>query len=347
MTGPESHEMLLLSRAEVMKAAASIDPVAAVREAVRLHATGRTTLPEEAYLPWEASDGSFARSLALPGALWGDVPAAGLKMINSSLGNPARGLPRAQGLTVLFDLLTAYPVAMLEAAYLSALRTAAFTALSVQLLAVPEVATVAVVGCGALGDAHARVLARVLPPETRFVLCDLDAARRDHLVAELGVDGIAAHPARDAEQAVRGAAIVVTTTTTTHGYLPYEWLAAGALVAHVSLDDVLPDVVTRADLVVVDDWPLVSGDSRRLLGRMYRAKELAGPRGETWDGPAPDARRVDATVSDVLVGAHPGRTSPDQIILSNPFGMGILDVALAAQIVPAARRLGLGTTFRL
>jgi ornithine cyclodeaminase len=118
-------------------------------------------------------------------------------------------------------------------------------------------------------------------------------------------------------------------------------------VAHVSLDDVLPDVVARADLVVVDDWPLVSGDSRRLLGRMYREKRLVGPAGQTWDGPAPGARRVDATVSDVLVGAHPGRTAPEQIVLSNPFGMGILDVALAAEIVPAARRLGLGTTFRL
>jgi ornithine cyclodeaminase/alanine dehydrogenase-like protein (mu-crystallin family) len=331
-----------LSRDDVVRAARDIDPVDVVRAALLLHAQGRTTLPAEAYLPWGTSDGRSARSLALPGALWGDPPALGLKVINSSLANQGRGLRRAQGLTLLFDRETAHPVAIMEAAYLSALRTAAYTLLSVRLLAPPRPARIAVLGCGVIGETHGRMLGDALPG-TRFVLYDLDGARQEALVTSLTSDGIDCAAAYAAEEAIRGAEVVITATTTTAGYLPHSWLQPGTLVAHVSLDDVLPDVVRLADLVIIDDWTLVGGDSRRLLGRMYRSGELLGPRGERHGVSSSGARRVDATLADVVAGRHPGRTTADQIILSNPFGMGILDVALAAQVFRVSSRLGIGT----
>jgi ornithine cyclodeaminase/alanine dehydrogenase-like protein (mu-crystallin family) len=113
-------------------------------------------------------------------------------------------------------------------------------------------------------------------------------------------------------------------------------------VAHVSLDDVLPDVVRLADLVVVDDWELVSTDDHRLLGRLYHAGELMGPDGETRGTAAPGSARVSASLPDVLAGRHPGRRHLDDIVLSNPFGMGILDVAVGAAVLHSARRLGIG-----
>ena len=120
------------------------------------------------------------------------------------------------------------------------------------------------------------------------------------------------------------------------------WLASGSLVAHVSLDDVLPNVVEQADLVVIDDWDLISADDRRLVGRMYRAGTLLGPGGEAFAEPEKTARQIDATLADVIAGRHPGRTKPEQVILSNPFGMGILDVAVAAQVLRTAQDLSLG-----
>jgi ornithine cyclodeaminase len=331
-----------LAHDDVVRAARGIDPVDVVRSALLLQAQGRTTMPAEAYLPWKTSNGRSARSLALPGALWGDPPTLGLKVINGSLANQDRGLPRAQGLTLLFDPETAYPIAIMEAAYLSALRTAAYTVLSVRVLGPPRPARVAIVGCGVLGQTHARMLAAALPG-AQLVLYDLDGARHDALAASLAAEGADCITADAAEAAIRGAGVVVTTTTTSAGYLPYSWLRPGALVAHVSLDDVLPEVVRLADLVVVDDWPSVRRDGRRLLGRMYRSGELLGPLGNGPGVSASGARRVDATFADVLAGRHPGRTSADQIILSNPFGMGILDVALAAEVSRASRQLGVGT----
>ena len=344
MTTAEVPVLRYLTRAEVIRAAAEVDPVAVVQEALTLHAGGATTLPDEAYLPWHTADGRFARSLALPGALWGDRPVLGMKVINSSLANPDRGLPRAQGLTILFDRETALPVAMMEAAYLSALRTSAYTALSVRLLGPPAVEQIAVIGCGALGASHVRLLAPAFP-RARFVLFDASAERRDKFIAGLAEEGVAdCRPVDSAEDAVRGSGIVITTTTTTTGYIPYAWLEPGALLAHVSLDDVLPDVVRGCDLLVVDDWPLIRADDRRLLGRMYRTGELVGPDGDTFGdaGATAEATEVDASLADVIAGRHPGRTAPDQIVLSNPFGMGILDVALAAAVRDVAERDGLG-----
>lgn len=330
----------VLSNVDVADALDRLDPVAVVRETLVLHSGGATTLPDEAYLPWHTETGATARSLALPGAVWGDRPAIGLKVINSSLENPDRGLPRAQGLTLLFDRATARPVAMMPAAAVSATRTAACTLLSLRLLAVPGVRRVAVLGCGALARTHLDLLAAEIPG-ARFVLHDLVPGRAETLAAERG-----AEVAGSAREAVEGAGLVVCTTTVTEGYLALDWLAPGALVAHVSLDDVLPEVVLGADLLVVDDWGLVAADDRRVLGRMWREGAVTGPGGERYADDGRPGRRVDTTLADLAVGAHPGRAGERDVVLSNPFGMGVLDVALAAAVLDTAVADGRGTTLR-
>lgn len=334
----------VLSRADVVAAARGVDPVAVVRDTLALHAAGDTTLPDEAYLPWHTESGAFARSLALPGAVWGERPAIGLKIINSSLDNPGRGLARAQGYTFLFDRTTARPIAMMEAAWISSARTAAYTVLSQRLLGASSVSRVAVLGCGAMAATHVDMLAAELP-DAAFLLFDEAPERAGVLAARWDGRASVASSARDA---VEGAGLVVCTTTTTTGYVGLDWLAPGALVAHVSLDDVLPEVVTGADLLVVDDWDLVAADDRRIVGRLFRSGEVTGPAGQRFDEDAPgEGRRVDTTLAEVVAGTHPGRGSADDVVLSNPFGMGILDVALAAAVLDAAESEDRGTLLRM
>lgn len=332
-----SGELLYLCRADVVEVCHDVDVVAMVERTLIRHARGETTLPAEAYLPWHDSGGSFARSLALPAAVYGERRAMGVKVINSSLGNQARGLPRAQGLILVFDPDRAHPVAILEAAYLSALRTAAYTVASARLLAVPDPERICIVGCGVLGERHAVALHHEYPAAS-FALYDHQPERGPELRERLRRQGVAASVVGSAREAIEGAQIVVTATTTTSSYLEYDWLGPGALVAHVSLDDVTPEVVRRADLLVVDDWELVRADDRRLLGRMYRAGELLGPDEARTDA-AP--RRVDGTLGGLLSNSV-GRTDPGQIILSNPFGMGVLDIAVAEEIYHRATATGIG-----
>lgn len=333
-TTPEP-PLRVLTHDDVAVALAKVDPVAVVRDTLAAHARGDTTLPDEAYLPWHTESGAFARSLALPGAVWGDRPAIGLKVINSSLENPDRGLPRAQGLTLIFDRATARPIAMMPAAAVSATRTAAYSALSVRLLAAPGTERVAVLGAGALAAAHLDLISQELPGAS-FVMHDLVPER----AASFG------HPvAGSAREAVAGAGLVVCTTTATTGYIGLDWLAPGALIAHVSLDDVLPEVVAGADLLVIDDWDLIAADDRRILGRMWREGTVTGPEGQR-HVPG-EGRQVDATLADVVSGTHPGRARAEDIVLSNPFGMGVLDVALAAAVLDTAVAEGRGTELHL
>jgi ornithine cyclodeaminase/alanine dehydrogenase-like protein (mu-crystallin family) len=333
---------LYLSSDQVQNILDELDPLALIREVFRLHATGKTILPDEAYLAWKNSNGESVRSLNMPGYVGGSFHASGTKVINSNPANSQRGLPRASGLTLLFDPETTRVCCLMEASRISALRTAAVSALCVQELKKRDLRCISVIGAGAIGEAHARLAMQRVEGLERLVLFDSNAAAARLLATKLKTftnDGIAIEAAGNAKDAVSCGDAVITATTVTAGYIPHEWLVPGAVVVNVSLDDLRPDVFMKADLVFVDDWALVRSDSRRLLGRMWREKWIAGP-GETAGA---GVRRIDGEIGDIVLGVHPGRSSQEQIVVVNPFGLAIEDVAFASQVYAAAKERGIGT----
>jgi ornithine cyclodeaminase/alanine dehydrogenase-like protein (mu-crystallin family) len=334
--------ILYLSRAQVEAACQTVDATAAVRDALRSHATGLTRLPEEAYLSWCNGSGDTVRNLNMPGYIDGALRAAGTKIINANPRNIERALPRASGLTLLFDVETTRVTCVMDASYISALRTATVTMLCAELFQGGDIESVALIGAGAIAAAHLRIFPKHLPKLRKLRLYDHSPEAAKRLVSQTrefcAANGIAVEICGSPEQAIRHADLVVPVTTTTSGYIPFEWLKRGALLVHISLDDALPDVVRNADLLIVDDWPLVKADPRRLLGRMYRAGELIGPDDAEKDG----ARKVDGTIGDVIIGRHPGRSDPAQVVLVNPFGLAIEDVALASQVYAVALKAGIG-----
>jgi ornithine cyclodeaminase len=202
--------------------------------------------------------------------------------------------------------------------------------------------SVAVVGAGALADAHLGLALRRWPSLRTVRLHDRVPERVALLAERLG----AAHPdvafdvTDTAEQAVREAELVIPATTTTTGYIPAKWIAEGAVVVNVSLDDLLPDVFTIADKVIVDDWGLVAADTTRLLGRMYRDGDVLPPPRARADVAGPHAVEVAAELCDIISGTSSPRTSATDRVVINPFGMSLHDVAVAGRIHTAH----LGTT---
>jgi N-[(2S)-2-amino-2-carboxyethyl]-L-glutamate dehydrogenase len=344
MTQPADDPILYLSGSDVRRMVAEIDPVAVVREVFRLHGEGGTILPDEAYLGWENERGERLRSLNMPGYVGGAIRTPGTKIINANPANPGRGLPRASGVTMVFDADTGRIACIMEGATISSLRTASVSALAVDLLRGGPIEHLAVIGAGVLARAHLELFAQRLPELRRVMLFDLEPGRTEALrretAAALEGRGIAVDVMPSAEAAVRPAQLIVPCTTTTTGYIGFDWLSPGAILVNVSLDDAKADVVLRADLVVVDDWGLVKADPRRLLGRMVREGLVTGPD----DPPAADgrARRIDAQIGDLVVGRKPGRRSPKDIVLVNPFGLAIEDVAIAAGVYRAAKARNLG-----
>ena len=87
---------------------------------------------------------------------------------------------------------------------------------------------------------------------------------------------------------------------------------------------------------------LVRADGRRLLGRMLHDGRLVGP----GDRSAARGRAIDGTLGDVVAGRRPGRMHDDDVVVFNPFGMAILDVAVAAAVVDVAVARGVGRALR-
>ncbi|GHO60110.1 ornithine cyclodeaminase family protein [Ktedonobacter robiniae] len=338
--------ILYLSQKEVKLACKEVDSVAVIREVLHLHGIGETILPDEAYLSWKNSHGEAVRSLNMPGYVGGSLNIAGTKIINGNINNPKRGLPRASGLTMLYDDLSVRIVCLMEGAQISSLRTASVTALAVDVLKGRNIHTLAVIGAGILAKAHIELLVQRIPELRSIRIYDLDVERIHALESELapflGEYEVAMRLSSSAEEAIRDAQLIVPTTTTTTGYIQYEWLQRGSILVNVSLDDALPEVVLKADLAVVDDWHLVKSDPRRLLGRMYRQGQIVGPDDviEHHTGEAP--RRIDAQLGEIVAGKKSGRRSLDDIVYVNPFGLAIEDVAMAAHVYQSALKLDLG-----
>ena len=347
MTTTRGDSILYLCRKDVELACKDIDGVDAIRDLFKLHGSGQTILPDEAYLIWTNDQGEQVRSLNMPAYIGGSLDRSGTKIINGNIANPSRGLPRASGLTMIYDRTTVQINCIMEGAYLSSLRTACVTALSADIFKGREIESAAVIGAGALAQAHIELLARRLPLLRSIWVFDIDRERIARLKANVAVVlqayEVELRESPTAEEAIRTAQLIVPVTTTTTGYIEYDWLQAGAILVNISLDDPLPEVVFRADKVVVDDWNLVRNDTRRLIGRMYRAGQIIGP-DDPVDvvGDGLQRRRIDAQLGEVVSGSKAGRDHPDDIILVNPFGLAIEDVALAVRVYETAFELNIG-----
>ena len=116
---------------------------------------------------------------------------------------------------------------------------------------------------------------------------------------------------------------------------------AGTIVVNISLDDLLPEVILKADKVIVDDWHLVRNDNRRLIGKMYRERLINGL--DTYEQSSGHGQRaIDAELGEIIIGKKPGRLDEEEIIVVNPFGLSIEDIGLALKVYRESKKIGLG-----
>lgn len=331
--------LLYLDAEQVEHLCKQLDPVRLVEAALVEHAQARTVLPEEAYLAWSSKAGR-ARSLSMP-AFVGGQP--GVKIINRPL-NSMRYHARASGVTILFDAESARPVCVMQGAGISAMRTAAITAISAQRLLRQDGTRAGFIGAGVQAAAHVEMTCSRVSGLREIVIYDVDPSKamslRDALRCKAEQASINLVVASTAEEAIRGSQLIVTLTTSTQPYIPHAWIEAGALIVHVSLDDLLADVFLKADKLFVDDWHLVAADERRILGKLIQSGLIASPSQTVPRGFC--GRRVDAELGSIINGAHKGREHEQETIIVNPFGMAIEDLAIAKRVFELAERGGIG-----
>lgn len=320
-------DILYLTEAEVRQTLTMAEAIELAERGIQADAAGKVA-GDKFYM--NVGEAGFIKPFS--GYLEGEAYAY-VKTFAFFPANPDRfGVSTTSSLVLLFDALTGLPVCLMEAGWVTGLKTGASTAVTAAALARPGASTAVVFGAGLQGRMHLRGLAHRFALERAWVIDvrpEVAAACAEELGAELGLD-LEPVPLEARRRAVEAADIVVTVTTGNEPLFERAWLRPGAFVARLgSYQEVALDVITGADKVVVDRWAYVRPRVPELI---LLAQE--GRFGE---------QDLHAEWPDIVAGRRPGRESAEEVIVYIALGIWGEYAAILPQVYRRARELGLGT----
>lgn len=252
----------------------------------------------------------------MPAYRGGGKPYYGLKEVCVFPENPKRGLDTHLGSVILHSGETGEPLAFMNAAAITAIRTAAVSAVATRLLANEDASVLAILGAGVQARSHLRAIPLV------------------RKVKEVRTWSRSSGTAASAEECVRGADIIVTATSSREPVLRREWIRPGAHINAVGSSIAAArelDGATVADAsLFVDRRESTVNESGDYLFAL-REKAISGP------------DHIRGELGELLTGKAQGRTSRDELTLFKSLGLAIEDLAAAAFLYDKARAQGRGT----
>jgi len=286
----------------------------AVRKAYEAHSRGASSLPYSSFLRFPDSDRD--RIICLPAYLGEDFQLAGVKWIASMPGNVARGMERASAVVILNDRQTGRTRAFMEGSIISKQRTAASAALAAKVLAPGEPAVIGFVGCGPINLEVARFLAVTWPDARNIIAYDLekDRARAFGETLSAGVRSIDFRIAESLPELLDQCPLVSFATTAIRPWVDHlDDSPDGATLLHVSLRDLSAGAIL-SNHNVVDDLDHVN--------RAETSIHLASVKTGHTDF-------VHGSLGDLLLGRVDLPQRDRRKVIFSPFGLGVLDLAVA------------------
>ena len=296
------------------------DVMAIVRSAYLTHDAGESINPDSYFLRFP--DKPDSRIIALPAFLGGEVGMAGIKWIGSFPRNVAAGRPRASAVLVLNDCETGYPVAVLEAAGISAARTAASAALAATVLGGSTAASIGVVGAGVIARTICAHLSAAGISLTDVRCHDLNPGSVQALVGHLHGRYDAGVRTVDLDGALACDLVVLATTAATPYITDPGSLRPGQLVLNISLRDLGPGLLLGSDNILDDVEHCMKANTSPHL-----AEQLTGNR-----------EFVTGTLAGVIRGRD--ELDPARPTVFSPFGLGVLDLAVGHYVHQQAKSTG-------
>jgi alanine dehydrogenase len=328
--------MLILGRDDV-RALLDLDALIDARAVAMADLSGgRASVPARVAAFVSERDGFLA---AMPGY----VPTLGAlttKLVTLFPFNDASSVPTHQAVIAAFDPGSGSPVALMDGIEITAVRTAAGSALSARLLARADASVLAVLGTGVQARAHARALPRVRPiREIRVAGRNVEKAEvvARELQEELGIE---VRATGSYEEASQGADVVCATTPTREPIVRREWLSRGVHVTSVGFNPAgreIDDETIAGALVCVESRSAV------LAPPPAGSNDLIEP---LRTGVIAEAD-IHAEIGELVLGRRPGRSSQEQITLYKSVGVAVQDAAAAALVLDAAREQHAGRQIEL
>ena len=238
-------------------------------------------------------------------------------------------LPTIQGVLVLFDGTNGVPLAIMDSAPVTTIRTAATSAVAASLLARTDASTVTFVGCGVQARAHFEALRHVRTLDRIFAIDTRAALAHEFTVLIRATCDADVTVASSVAAAARASDIIVTTTPSRSALLDIGDVSPGVFIAAVGADNEhkleIAPALLRTAAVVVDDLEQCAhfGDLHHALAAGVMRRE--------------DVR---ASLDQVVAGTKPGRLDDAEVVVFDSTGLAIEDVAAAALVYERAAAAG-------
>ncbi len=318
------HQLLYLSQAEVEAVGLTMaEIIEAVETAFVEKGNGRVEMPPKPGIHPGGGD-NFIH--AMP-AYIGAMKSAGVKWVSGFPGNQERGLPYITGLLILNDAETGLPLAVMDCVWITAMRTAAATAVAARYLARPESSTLGILGCGVQGRSHVAALHELFPLQ-RIMAYDTHPEAAAQFAAEMGdqfdLDVVVVD---DPRRAVSGCDLVVTAgpiLKQPHQTIRAGWLDEGAFASLVDFDSYWhPAAMAEAVKFCTDDVPQL-----RHYQDVGYFQRIPG---------------IYADLGELATGQKPGRENNVERTMTANLGLAMDDMAVAPLIYKKAIEQGMGT----
>ncbi len=310
-------ESLKITMAEVMEV---------VEEGFRRKAMGETQMTSKAFITPRGGEAGMMSMAAYVGGM----DAAAIKWLGWATGNRQRGLPLHTGLVILNDPDTSLPMSVMDAGWVTAMRTGAASGVAMKYLGPSQAAIGAVIGCGVEGRSNLSAMHTCYPELAELRCYDIfDAALEAFVEESRRQYDFTVTPVGSPQAAVEEADVVVTAGSTgATPFLKQEWLKAGAMAVPVDLFGAWEvELAMQVDKLVTDDYEKF--DSFRSSERL---KDLPQPYAE---------------LGEIVAGDKPGRETPQERTMSILGGIPVDDAVAAHLAYTRAVEQGVGVTLPL
>jgi ornithine cyclodeaminase len=318
--------MLVLSASDVEALLDMRGCIDAMADALAALARGEFHVPLRPIIRPPDSAGLLA---LMPAHRAGSKPLYGLKTVAVFPGNSSRGLDPHQGSVTVYSGETGQLLAVMNASPVTAIRTAACSAVATRALARADARELAIVGAGHQARPHI---------EAMLAVGSFDRVRIASRTLEHAEALAAAFPhtetAASAEDAIRNADVVVTVTNSADPVVRRDWLKPGV---HINAVGACFPATRELDSATV-------AASSLFVDRRESAESEAGDYLIALAEGAISSDHIKAEIGDVLVGSHPGRRSRDEITVFKSLGLAVEDLAAAEYLLRRAAQDGRGTT---
>jgi len=325
-------KLRILGGAEIKALLPMAACIALMRTTMIAVSEGRARIPLRTVLP--VSYGGMLGSM--PGYL-AEPECFGVKLLSLFPGDPAAGLSSHLGLVLLFEPQHGLPVALLDAAELTAIRTAAVSGLATQLLAREDAGDLAILGSGEQAHSHLAAMLAVRPIRRVRVWSRTPAHAATFAEEQGAAHGLKIEIAASAQAAVAGADLICTVTGSPEPILRGDWIAPGA---HLN-------VVGASQIAAAEIDTAAVAKSRFFVDFRGSAEHEAGELRRAIDAGAVTAAHVLGEIGEVASRSVAGRLADTDITLFKSLGVAAEDLASAHFVLQRAEAEGIGQVVEL